>query len=82
MFVSQKTFDEFSSKVTMMLSLIQMDLGKKRCDENACKCCEHGTVVSMPDGTAKTVCGKNMKAQCADFTPRSFGEVALWHSKE
>lgn len=82
MFVSQKDFDQFSDRITRMLAMIQLGLGGKRCGENACKYCKHGTVVVNLDGTAKTVCGKDLKAQCADFTPRDFAKDVELHLEE
>lgn len=76
MFVTKKEFEKFSNKAIRMLATMQIDLAKSSCSENACKCCQHGTVVALPDGTAKTVCGKQLKQQCPDFTPRDFGEFA------
>lgn len=70
-----KIFEQLN-RIENMLYAIKTMLKKQGCEPESCSVCIHGQTVVGSDGRFQIVCGKNMKAKCADFTPRRPEDVA------
>lgn len=63
-------------RIENTLYAIKTMLKKQGCEPESCSVCIHGLTVVGTDGKFQIVCGKNMKARCADFAPRRPEDVA------
>lgn len=70
-----KALDQLN-RIENTLYVIKTMLKKQGCEPESCSVCIHGQTVVGTDGKFQIVCGKNMKAKCADFTPRRLEDVA------
>lgn len=64
------------NRIESKLYIIESMLKKQGCEPESCSVCIHGQTVVGTDGKFRIVCGKNMKAACADFSPRRPEDVA------
>lgn len=64
------------SRIESKLLIIESMLKKEKCEPEACAVCIYGQTAVGTDGKFRIVCGKRMKASCADFTPRRPKDVA------